>query len=78
MRRREFISLIGAATVAWPFDALAQQSGQMRRIGVLNASRENDPESERSLRAILMSHFHDLELVIVHFGDDLGLPLLVE
>jgi hypothetical protein len=22
--------------------------------------------------------FHDLELAIVHFGDDLGLPLLVE
>ena len=53
MRRREFITLIGGATVAVAVStAHAQQSGQMRRIGVLNASRENDPESERSLRAL--------------------------
>jgi hypothetical protein len=53
MRRREFIALLGTAAVAWPLVARAQQSSQMRRIGVLIASPENDAESKRALRALL-------------------------
>jgi putative ABC transport system substrate-binding protein len=43
IRRRDLISLIGGAA-AWPLVAWAQQGGRMRRIGVLNAGDENDPE----------------------------------
>ena len=48
MRRREFITLVGA-TVAYPLAAHAQQPERMRRIGVLMALSEAD----RGAKALL-------------------------
>src|SRR5215470_17937952 len=49
MRRREFITLIGGAAAAWPLGVHGQPGDRMRRIGVLSALAEDDPENKAQL-----------------------------
>jgi len=50
MKRRTFIAGLGSAG-AWPVVAWAQQSGPIRRLGVLMALGEDDPELKAYLTA---------------------------
>jgi hypothetical protein len=63
VKRRAFIVGIGSA-VAWAVMARAQQPDRVRRIGVLMAGDENDPERKRRLSAVTQA-LADLGLAVI-------------
>jgi putative ABC transport system substrate-binding protein len=50
VNRREFITLLGGA-VAWPMAARGQTPDRIRRVGVLSAFAEDDPEERGNIAA---------------------------
>jgi putative tryptophan/tyrosine transport system substrate-binding protein len=78
MKRREFITLVGGAGLAWPLGSLAQQSNPARRIGVfIGATKENDPEAlgritalRQGLEALGWKEGHNLQINFLFGGGD--------
>jgi putative tryptophan/tyrosine transport system substrate-binding protein len=50
--RRDFITLLGGAAVAWPFAPRAQQGERVRRLGVLAGQNDDDPATRAGLAAL--------------------------
>ena len=57
LKRREFITLLGGASVAWPLAARAQQPGKLPTIGYLGAGT---PVSESQRVAAFKERLHEL------------------
>ena len=70
MKRREFITLLGGAAVAWPLAARAQQRERIRRIGVLMNLATDDAEAQARFGAFLQG--------FQEFGWSIGRNLRVE
>ena len=71
MRRREFVTLLGGVTVAWPLTARAQQTDRMRRVGVLMGYGEADPEA----KAMLAGFTHGLSALGWNEGRNLRMDV---
>ena len=51
MRRRDLIAMLGGAVIAWPRAVVAQSADRVRRIALLMAFAESDPEGQRRIAA---------------------------
>src|SRR5215471_16260289 len=78
-KRRDFITLLGGAAVAWPVTARAQQGEQVRRVVFLHALPEGDPEARarvtafrREVETLGWKEGHNIEIVHRFSGADVA------
>jgi len=82
VKRREFITLLGGAAVAWPLAARAQQPGKTPRVGYIRAGTpHNDPFREefvRGMRDLGYVEGRNIAYEFRHYGDDVeSIPSLI-
>src|SRR5262245_37326233 len=74
LRRREFITLLGAAAATWPLAARGQETGKAARIGFLGPSIFNDPSSmfiplyQALLAQLRVLGFNEGQNLVVTYG----------
>jgi putative ABC transport system substrate-binding protein len=67
VRRREFITLLGGAAVAWPLGALGQQPGKLPLIGVLVSASPPHPFADAFWRGLHALGYSEGQNIKVEF-----------
>ena len=79
LKRRDFITLLGGAAVAWPFAVRAQQQGRTYRLGFLMPSGRKTPWVLAFLDELRLNGFIEGQnLAIIPGGFDAQVDLLAE
>jgi hypothetical protein len=71
MRRRDFIKLVGGSAVAWPLALRAQQSGQLRRIGVLIPLARDNSEGQAFLQGLQTPCSDEFDVKVIEQTGDI-------
>jgi len=65
MQRREFITLLGSAAVAWPLAARAQEAGRTYRLGFLLPTARQAPQVEAFFDELQLNGFVEGKNLVV-------------
>jgi putative ABC transport system substrate-binding protein len=82
LRRRQFITLLGGAAVAWPHAARAQQPAKTPRVGYIRAGTPNNDqvreEFVRGMRDLGYVEGRNITYEFRYYGDDIeSIPSLI-
>ena len=79
MRRRDFITLVGSAAVAWPLVARAQEAGRTYRLGIITGGAHEAPRIAAFFDELRVFGFVEGQnLTVIAGGFDLRGPQFVE
>jgi hypothetical protein len=71
VKRREFISVIGGAAVAWPLAAYAQEPGRVYRVGFLVPAERQAPAVVALFDELRLNGFAEgMNLTVISGGFD--------